>query len=161
MASISNNNVTGRRTIQFIGVDGRRRSIRLGKISKRQAEAIKLRVEDLAAASISGHPAQDETSRWVAALNDELRGKLAAVGLVKPQARLTLAAFLTGYIAKRSDVKASTTLVYGHTQRNLIELFGEDRPIRSITPGDVDEWRLYLIEAGLADNTVRRRCGIA
>ena len=31
----------GRRTIQFVGSDGKRRSIRLGKVSQRQAEAVK------------------------------------------------------------------------------------------------------------------------
>ena len=67
----------------------------------------------------------------------------------------------TNYIHSRVDVKTSTLLVLGHTRRNLIEYFGPDRLLRDISAGDADEWRLYLIGQNLADNTVRRRCGIA
>ncbi len=81
MASITRQG-KGRRTIQFAGPDGRRRSIRLGKVSQRTAEAIKVRVERLATAWISGHPADDETIRWVAALDGLLHGRIAAAGLV-------------------------------------------------------------------------------
>jgi hypothetical protein len=52
--------------------------------------------------------------------------------------------------------------VWRQTRRNLIEFFGADKPLRTITKGDADTWRLYLIEQGLAeDSTVRRRCGFA
>jgi integrase len=38
--------------------------------------------------------------------------------------------------------------------------FGEGRPIGSITPGDADAWRLWLLER-LGENTVRRHCARA
>ena len=47
MASISHEKKTGRRTVQFVGDNGKRRSIRLGKVNKRQAESAKLFIEDL------------------------------------------------------------------------------------------------------------------
>jgi hypothetical protein len=53
MASISRE-PNGRKTIQFVAGDGRRRSIRLGKVSQRIAEEIKVRVEALLAAAVSG-----------------------------------------------------------------------------------------------------------
>lgn len=37
----------GRRAIQFIAADGKRRSIRLGRVSGKQAEAVKVKVEQL------------------------------------------------------------------------------------------------------------------
>lgn len=62
----------------------------------------------------------------------------------------------------RSDTKPNTRIVYGHTRRCLIKFFGADRSIRDITAGDADEWRLWLNRnQSLADNTLRRRCGIA
>ena len=67
-------------------VDGKRRSIRLGKVSHRQAEAVKLRVEALNAALISKCPLDNETAAWVAGTGDELAGKLAAVGLIPERA---------------------------------------------------------------------------
>ena len=161
MASISKQ-PNGRRMIQFIAADGKRRSIRLGKISQRNAEAVKFRIEQLAAAQISGHAIDADTSRWVASLNSVMAEKLANAGLIPKRESVTLQKFIDGYIAKRSDVKGATATVYGHTRRNLIEFFGTDMPLRDISPGDADEWRLYLIEQGLAeDTTVRRRCGIA
>ncbi|MEE9296465.1 MAG: integrase, partial [Phycisphaerae bacterium] len=65
MASITRE-PAGRRTIQFVGADKRRRSIRLGKASQRTAEAVKFRVEQLVTATITGHAMDDETARWLA-----------------------------------------------------------------------------------------------
>lgn len=71
----------GRRTVQFAAGDGKRRSIRLGKISQRLAEEVKTQVEHLSAAAIAGCPIDNETAAWVAKLGDDLAEKLAAVGL--------------------------------------------------------------------------------
>ncbi len=160
MASISRQ-PGGRRTIQFVGRDNRRRSVRLGKVSQRAAEAVKVRVEQLVAASITGHPTDDETARWLVGLDSVLYDRLAAVQLVPKRHGVMLAAFIDAYVDSRDDVKPATATVYGHTRRCLVAFFGDDKPLRDITPGDADLWRLGLIRSGLADNTVRRRCGIA
>ena len=159
MASIIRTN--GRRIIQFVGSDRKRKTIRLGRMPQRAAEAVKVRVENLVDASITGHVPDSDTARWVANLDDELTRKLANVGLIPKRQVSTLRTFIDAYIAARCDTKASTRLVYGHTRRNLLEYFGEDKPLRDVTPGDADEWRLHLVRQKLADNTVRRRSGIA
>ncbi len=152
----------GRKRIQFMAGNGARRTIRLGKATMRQAESIKVRVEQLALAATGATGVVDEeTIKWLAGLDDVMYEKLAAVGLVGRRDSLKLGAFLDGYIKDRHEVKAGTTTVYGHTRRNLLDYFGEDKLLRDITPGDADQWRLYLIGQGLALNTVRRRCGIA
>ena len=52
--------------------------------------------------------------------------------------------------------------VYGHTRRCLIEYFGVDRPLHEITADGAAQWRAWLAsDQKLADNTVRRRSGIA
>lgn len=152
----------GRKRIQFKARDGSRRTIRLGKASMRQAESIKVRVEQLILASTGATGVVDEdTIRWLAGLDDEVYGKLTGVGLVEQRQSVRLGAFLDDYIESRHDVKPGTATVYGHTRRNLIEFFGVHKPLGEITPGDADQWRLYLIGQNLADNTVRRRCGLA
>ncbi|MFQ5464085.1 MAG: integrase, partial [Phycisphaerae bacterium] len=118
MASISTE-PNGRRTIQFKAADGRRRSIRLGKISQRHAMAVKLKVEQLVASSLTGHAMDDETARWAASLDDVLRDRLAAVGLVPKRESATLEAFLDGYIESRHDVKDRTKVIYKHVRGNL------------------------------------------
>ena len=160
MASV-NNESNGRKTIQFVGGDGKRRSIRLGKVSKRHAESVKLKVEDLAASALTGHAPSDETSRWVASLDQTMNDKLVAVGLAQRRARATLAAFIDDYITSRRDVKESTRTVLRRVRRYLVEYFGERKPLRDITPGAADKWRLSLLGKGLADNTIRRSSGVA
>ena len=161
MASITTDKSAGRRIIQFVAADGKRRSIRLGKVSQRQAEAVKVKVEDLAAAVVTGHAPSRETAQWVANLDPVLHDKLAAVALVARRERATLAAFIDCYSAERMDVKQSTRTVYDRTRKHLVDHFGPDKPLRSFTPGDADAWRLELMRKGLAENTIRRTCGIA
>jgi len=144
-----------------VAADGRRKSIRLGKISQRGAETIRIHVEHLVAATISGGAPCDTTSRWVAELDDTLAGKLAKVGLVAERSSATLAAFITQYVESRHDTKPNTVSLYHQVERNLVDFFGATKPLRDITPGNADQWRLYLVGIGLADNTVRRRCGRA
>jgi integrase len=160
MASISRE-PNGRRTIQFVAPDKRRRSIRLGKVSQRAAEAIRGHVEQLVSAAISGHTPANETTRWVAALDDSLAVKLAKVGLIPERSSATLAAFLGDHTATRIDVKSSTQTVWGHTKRNLVEHFGANKPLREINRGDAEHWRLYLVAQELAEPTIRKRCQFA
>jgi integrase len=160
MASITKQ-ANGRRLIQFTDPSGTRKSLRLGKVTQRAAEATKVRVENLISASLTGHALDDETARWVANLDVVMAEKLAAVGLIAQQETLRLKPFLDAYIASRSDAKPGTHLVYGHARRNLVDFFGPDKPLRDITPGDADEWRLSLVKQKLSENTIRRRSGLA
>ena len=160
MASLSTTK-NGYRSIQFFDTNGRRRTLRLGKMPLRSAQAMKVKIEHLAASAITRHPPDPETSRWVAGLDAVLADRLAAVGLIQARLSATLEPFLDEYIASREDVKASTKLVYNQARGYLVEHFGPTRDIRSITPGDADGFRLFLVGKRLADNTVRRRCGLA
>ena len=83
------------------------------------------------------------------------------MGLVKYRNTSTLIAFIDGYIEQRSDFKESTQDAYSRVRKHLLDYFGEDLQLRDITSGDADAWRLNLLEKGLADNTVRRTCGVA
>ncbi len=133
----------------------------MGKVTRRTAEIVCRRVEYLVSAMITGNPLDDDTARWVASIDDVLAGRLAAVGLLAPRASTHLKGFLDAYVKGRIDVKPTTKQVYGHTRRNLVEYFGPTKPLRSITPGDADDWRRWLSSQGLSENTVRRRTGIA
>jgi integrase len=160
MASITRES-NGRKTIQFVGPDGKRRSLRLGKCGIKAAEGFKVHVEQLVAAKITGHALQADTAHWLAEREDTILDKLAAVGLVAKRQSATLAAFLDAYIADRTDAKPNTLIVWRQTRRCLVEFFGAAKPLREITPGDADRWRLWLGEQGLSENTVNRRCGFA
>ena len=168
MASVGRD-PNGRRRILFVAQDGSRRTIRLGKCSQKQAEAAKVKIEALIGGRLTGTTVDDEVSRWVAGLADDMYGRLVAVGLAKPRATardestpgMTLGRFLDEYMQSRVDVKPNTQLVFGRTRKHLIDHFGAEKPLTEISEGDVDAWRLYLVKHGLAENTIRRTCGIA
>ncbi len=163
MASLVND-PNGRRRVQ-VQVDGKRQTIRLGKVPKRDAETIKRHVEHLAAAKLSGRAVPDETAIWLGRLDTTLRGKLEKVGLLRPGPSgptPTLGQWLDTYIGMRTDVKPTTRTVYGRVRGHLLAYFGADRLLKDITPGDADGFALYLrTTAGLAENTARRHVGIA
>ena len=89
-----------------------------------------------------------------------MHGKLVAAGLVPPRENSTLSVFLEKYLKDRTDIKPSTRTNLEQVQRNLLEFFGADKPLRAITPGDADQFRIFLLDQ-LAENTVRRNCGRA
>lgn len=158
MASISLNKQNGCRTIQFFGADGKRRSIRLGKVPKRVAEAVKVKVERLVAAVLTDHPPDEETTKWVSRLDAVMLKKLASVGLVPTQESASLGDFIEKYIASRIDVSENTAKVWRQGQRHLQQFFGADKPLRSLSKSDGKDWRLHLIGKELADATVRKHC---
>jgi len=148
MASISKG-PNGLRTIQFVSGDGKRRSIRLGKVSQKQAEAVKLRVEALNAAAISRTPIDGDLAAWLAGIGDELHAKLSAVGLATPRAsveRPLLGTFLDGYMAGRTDLKPSTVCNLNVCKARLLEFFGKDRALEEITVADAKRWDIWLKE---------------
>jgi len=166
--------MNGTRRILFVAPDGRRPTIRLGKVSQRAAESFKLRVEQLLEAAMLRRPMEPDLAQWVLDLEPRMAKKLAAVGLIdkaEETAATTLGDHLTNYFAKRSDVKPSTMTHWNHTKRLLVAYFGDDRPLGSITAGDAKDWERWLRTAdarenrygdtkaneGLAVNTARKR----
>lgn len=161
MASIGKD-TNGRKRILFVAPDGKRKTVRLGKATQKQAEAVKLKIEKLVSAKITGQSPDDDVSRWVAGLDETLTEKLAKVGLVEQRASTSLKGFLDAYIDGRTDVKPATFVVWGHTKRDLVKFFGPNKPLRDINQGDADDFRLFLLDKEkLSENTTRKRCAFA
>jgi len=156
MASLVND-TNGRKRIQF-RAEGKRKTLRLGKCSRRQAESIKFRVEQLVlAANGAMGVIEADTLQWLKGLDGGLYDKLAAVGLVEKRTNATLDAFIEEYLKSRTDLKPNSQLVYSHTRRTLREFFGADKPLRSISERDAQAWRAYLVESKLSPATVGKR----
>lgn len=163
MASISKE-PNGRWTVQFIDLSGRRRSIRLGRLSERDATNFRNGVDNLVAARRAGSLLDRATARWAADLPDGLANKLAKYGLVEPRQRedqgaaemASLGQFIDQYVSGRANLKPNTRRNYDQTRRYLVGHFGEGRLLTSITPGDADQWREAMLGAGLSPATVNR-----
>ncbi len=161
MASITRE-PNGRKRIQFVASDGRRKSVRLGKCTERQALTARGHIEQLLlVASGVADTVDDKLIHWLAKLSDEVYGRLAAVGLVADRQDTALGEYLDAFITQL-NVKPGTATFYGHTCRNLRDFFGDSKPLREISKADAHDWRQYLAgEQNLSENTVRRRCGAA
>ena len=109
----------------------------------------------------SGQPIDRQTSLWVSEIGEKLHQKLARAGLIEQRAASSLKAFLDAYVEGRKDVKPSTATKWQTSINHLVAFFGASCELRTITEGRADEFRSYLYGQGLAENTVRRCCGIA
>ena len=72
MASISKDRdrdgkPNGCRTIQFMGADRKRKSIRLGKVTAKQADTIRTHVQAILSANFSGDSFERPTAEWLGA----------------------------------------------------------------------------------------------
>ena len=167
MATISTDKKTGRRTVQFKDADGKRKSIRLGKVTKRQADSVKFHMEHLIAARITGHPVPDQTAHWVAKLDanaEKLADDLAKYGLIQKTRRNVpnlLGDFIDHYVDSRTDVKPATKEVWRQGKLGLLNQFGNCKRLPDITAGDADTYKAAMLGSGLASFTVKKRIQFA
>jgi integrase len=146
MASISRDK-NGRKRILLVAPDGSRKAVRLGKVSVRVAEEVRAKVEALLASVVTGVSWDGETAKWVAGLPPILARKLAAVGLIpgfQEPGNSMLGDFLDAYISKRTDLEPATICNLKIGAARLTGYFGRDRELRAISPGDCDEWLVWL-----------------
>jgi integrase len=162
MASITND-PGGRKRILFHDQHGKRRPVRLGIATMKQAEALRVKIETIVQDLTLGRPHDDEVTRWLRDLNPTLRGKLERAGLVKGTGRaaVTLGAFLDEFFTHLS-VKQSTVTGYGHAKRCLLAYFGAGKFLRDIEPADGDRWRQFLkATEKLSEATISKRVVVA
>jgi integrase len=138
--------------IQFISADGKRQSIRLGKVREKVADQVRGHVEQLAVAKRLGTPLDPQTAKWVSGQQGELADKLAAVGLIAPRAKMKLGEFIDGYVAKRGDLKGNTLDDFKQARGRLLEFIGADTHLSDVTAGQADDWRRALLAGQLGPN---------
>ncbi len=149
--------------VQFIGSDRKHKTVRLGGVSKRVAQGIKVRIEEIAATTGAGHLLTARQAAWLSELSDQLADRIAATGLVPRRSSSTLGAFLDAYESSRTvDLKPATLKGLSGVSKSLVGFLGRSRSLRSVSEGDAEDYRRHLLAQGLAESTtVRRRCGIA
>ena len=128
----------------------RRHTIRLGRVNKRIAETARLMIESLESAKAAGHSPDRETSEWVGRLGDEIHGRLVRAGLVEPREQatakiVTLGQHLEQLFGSLGKQKPTTARNYTRARRLLEEFFGKDRTLDSITEGDADAYKRWLL----------------
>ena len=130
MASITRES-NGRKTIQFVGTDRKRHSLRLGKASLEYARTIKNHVESIMAAqrkavSVSAETADPGSATWT----DDFHEQLEGVGLVEkrvkaePASNRTIGTLIAAYNADRLKAKPGTRTPGSQSQGDLVAKFG-------------------------------------
>tara|TARA_R110002111_G_scaffold262504_1_gene338985 strand:+ start:175482 stop:176630 length:1149 start_codon:yes stop_codon:yes gene_type:complete len=161
MASVCKQS-NGRKSIQFVGHDEKRKTLRLGKVPMKTAEGVKMRVEHLLSHRITKHALDRSTAQWLTEIEPALLKRLISVGLVDERESCRLEDYCESYYEMRkTDTKPNTQKKYRNALNYLYGFFGRDKMLKDITPGDCDEWRLWLTRKGLAENTVRKHCAVA
>jgi len=152
----------GSRFISFRSASGAYRHITLGQVPRRYADAFKVKVEDLVSASLLRHSPNDDTSRWLATLDDRIYDKLVAVDLAPERHSTTIGMQIDRYINERLDqLKPGSLQKLRQTGTKLIAFFNRDAPLRKITPEQASAWRRWLKELGLSEAAIRTHCGNA
>jgi hypothetical protein len=152
---------------QIQSPDKKRKTVRLGVMSEKDAKEAHERIEELIDVQTNGERPCRKTAYWRRHLKAEIYDRLAAVGLAdprRPPAAVTVSVFVSEYVdlRRKSGAKPNTIRNLDRVRKDLYEYFGDATPLAAVTPGDADKFRLWLLgEKGLGDNTVRRRCGRA
>ncbi len=158
MASISTD-PNGNVRILFVGGDKKRRTVRLGKVNQKTAEAVKLRIEHLNSALTSNYALDPDTARWVAGIGDDLAEKLAAVGLIPERRSQTLGEFLNAYLDRRrgDGSKPATVVTVCRVVTDLTDFFGQSAELRKFTVAEAERFKEAYQKRELAHATVYRR----
>jgi integrase len=141
-----------------------RHTIRLGRVPKKIAETARRMIESLESAKAAGHSPDRETAEWVGRLSDEIHDRLVRAGLVPPRERasvtiITLGQHLEQLFGSLGKQKPTTARNYARARRLLEQFFGKERTLDSITEGDADaykRWLLYSYAPASASVDLRR-----
>ncbi|MDG1898059.1 MAG: tyrosine-type recombinase/integrase [Fuerstiella sp.] len=124
---------------------------------------IPVRASGLVTSLETGTNIAPRTVEWAQSLSDALKKKLAKADLIQLDAATEmpqLETFVNAWITSRTEVKESSRLVYGRARNWLVKFFGKDRSIDTITAGDADDWKRYMLQ-DIGKNTARKMSGVA
>ena len=139
--------------------DNKRKRIRLGVVSREDANQVCRLVEKLVACKSLNTAPDSDVIHWLAGLSDEIHRRIADKGLTEPRnpppASPTLSAFLGKYIEQRkSDLAASSVKRLEYTKKSLEAFFGAETRLDAITADGAADRRAKLLET-LSEATTR------
>lgn len=157
--------------------NGGRPSVRLGAVSKRQAESFQHHLDIWLDAIATGTIIPTDTKNWLIALPLKTRDKFRKLGLTtglpseliipgvvdgppkpgeKPLLPGSLGAYMRAYIQSRDDLGESSIMNYRQVERQLNKFFGDEKQLRSIAKADAERFRRYLLSLDYAQSTVSK-----
>lgn len=158
----------------LVMVDGDRKTIRLGRLLKAEAEGVKRHVEALVTARRSGSVPRGDTVDWLGRIETPLRARLVKLGLAEPAKSedvWTLGQLVAEYRRnKHPTFKPGTRVTNEQGLRAMLAIFGAEKLLSEISPGDAEDFYSRLAQqqplrttekTTLSEATVRKRCSTA
>lgn len=152
MATLSSK-PNGRRMIQF-PFSGTRKTIRLGKISLKNAQLIRAHIDSVYSSKMTHMPLPLETATFLGGIGDELYDRIERTGLVGPRGEapgqapprsMPLGKFFRDYIDKRrADLKERTIANLQQARKSFVGRMGENFFVHNVTKGHAVDWRNSL-----------------
>ncbi len=136
----------GEYQVQYTGLDGKRKSIWLGKVDADFADEFRLRIDRLLKSAKASRPPDATSQAWLDSLEPKFRKKLHAKGLLVDSPVATISQ-LCDYAILHADAGVNGIKKYHDCKANLLAYFG-DRGIYQVTPGDADEFAKWLPKQG-------------
>ena len=167
-----------RAEIRFYDHRGERRSVALGKITKRAADSALTHVQGLINSKIGGLQPNAENIVWASNQRPRIVDYLAGIGLIQPRQVEVIAVapevklaptiddWYSQYIDNRKGSEG-TKKVWNRAKNQAVKFFGKDRRIDSITTGEAITWFERMLNGDkkdkgmLAEATARKMVGVA
>jgi len=134
----------GTKRLAFTNGVGKRHYIRLGKVSAKDADSVRLRMESILNAKSLNLPLAPDIIHWLANLSDKFHDKLAKTGLIEPRKQTTLSQFISPYIESKADNVEATKVTKRVTAKTLYHFFGDTRDPETITEKEVQDYVAWL-----------------
>ena len=135
---------------------GKRRRIRLGNVTEKQARQFGDKLEQLLSANALGTPVAHEVALWLTTIDPKLHSHLVNAGLTTLRID-TLGELLSAWRSALKPKTANGSPVVAIVQ-NLLEYFGPHARLRSITAPPFERW---LESQDYAKATISRRLRLA
>lgn len=161
MASISHA-ANGTRSIHFRDpVTKKMRAIRLGHVTKKEAEAFNTRLERLIFSKTAGTAPDSDIAKWVSELDSRIAVLLAKWNFIAPRLDVSspaLIGFVDDYIKSRTDTKPRTRLNHLQARGFLAAYFPTSKRLADVTTLDAKQFRNWMVSEGHAENYIRTQC---
>lgn len=158
MASLSSTK-TGVRKIQYSDRDGKRQTLRLGKMTKDAAKGFRSMVEHLISAHHTGSAIPGDVAKWLDnSVSDLLHSRLVKLKLCPPrqaqQQQVTLGKALADWAASRPDLGSKSQTNMKHVKDRLLAHLDANLPVASVTTTQFRGWIAQLRKDGYATATI-------
>jgi integrase len=149
--------------IQYVDLEGKRQTVRLGKCSKSSANLVRHRIGLLIAARRLSVATDPDTLAWLNTVGEPLRSRLVRTGLtgldtVVRRDRGLVVEFLRDYVSRRKNaVKPGTVIMWNTAIRDFSKTIPNSLTLSQLDATHARHWVDAMRASGLSGSTQHQR----